>query len=92
MEVGTVSLALDEVIKRLRSCNIHDVYTANLTIDEIPTYRVFIPKLEFIPKFHYQHVTEPEEERRLYSIPKRMGFVEGVDYAYKSGLGNNWLI
>ncbi len=85
--------AIEKVLGVLTESGIGAAYVADLTQYDIPTVRVVVPDLEFAPNAWYR-VQDPEREqaRRLWQEPLRMGYVEGEDFQYLQGLGNDHLL
>lgn len=84
--------ALTHLYNILKTYGINEIFVADLTQHRMPTVRVIVPELEFIPKFDYVFKTRQSNERRLYQVPIKLGYKENIDFIYKSGFNNNFLI
>jgi len=85
--------AIKEVLSILKRNGIDRVFVADLTRLDVPTVRVLVPDLELITKVFYRlESAERNRSRRLFSAPKKMGYVEDADFIPLSGLDNDHLL
>jgi ribosomal protein S12 methylthiotransferase accessory factor len=92
MDYDSIHAATRKVLKLLKASGIRQVYVADLSRFRIPTVRVIVPELEFMPKILYDFKRRDPRSRRLFQVPPKMGYREGIDFDYRSGLRNNFLI
>jgi len=85
--------AIHAVLSILDAHGVDRSFIADLTRYDIPTVRVVAPDLEFAPKALYRIAdAENERARRIWKEPLEMGYVEGADFTFLRGLGNDHLL